>query len=270
MVKKLILIIACSLALNANLNTKIENILGSSEYQTHQNLINFLFANQSTYYFADGEVNYSLVSTTLQNNGLLKLKYPSTQNIDITFNIIGEQKKSLSILKDVLKSLGHYYYFTQEAKYENNNFIWSIKLKTEAAINPLKLSKALALRKSKITNIIREGSYKWSYDINFQSSEIYRAKDLVVNNQLTLKKSQKPYILKIENANAINITSKPGNSWHPNVVFYDNELNIIEIVKENSLQKSLRLDVPIDTKYIKIDDLYSLSNLRRGISITKE
>ena len=74
-------------------------------------------------------------------------------------------------------------------------------------------------------------------------------------------------MIKIDTANAINITSKSGNRWHPNVVFYDNELNVIEIVKENSLQKSLRLDVPIDTKYIKIDDIYTLTNLRRGLSV---
>jgi len=77
-------------------------------------------------------------------------------------------------------------------------------------------------------------------------------------------------MLKVANTNAINITSNSGNQWHPNVVFYDQKLEVIEIYKEDSLKKNLRLDVPAQTKYIKIDDLYSLSNLRRGISITKE
>jgi hypothetical protein len=77
-------------------------------------------------------------------------------------------------------------------------------------------------------------------------------------------------MIKIANANVINIESQSGNRWHPNVVFYDNDLKIIEIYKDDNLQKNLRLDVPTDTKYIKINDLYSLSNLRRGISITKE
>ena len=45
---------------------------------------------------------------------------------------------------------------------------------------------------------------------------------------------------------------------------------MIEIHEEDSLHNSLRLSVPNNTKYIKIDDLYSLANLKRGITITKE
>jgi len=267
--KKLILIIACAMYLNANLNTNIKNIIGPSAYNTHKNLINYVFSNKSAYY-NNGQVNYVKLTQKLQSNGLLKLRYPTTRYVDITFNISNTPTKSLKILKDVLKSLGHYYYFTQEAKSYGNGIKWTIKLKTEAAINPLRLSTALAKRNCKVTNIIREGSYKWNYSINSNNSNIYKAKNLVVNNQLALKKSLKPYMVKIDYANAISINSNPGNRWYPNVVFYDNDLNIIDIYKDENLQKSLRLDVPTDTKYIKIDDLYSLANLKRGISITKE
>lgn len=268
MVKKLILIIACSVALSANLNVNIKNIIGPSQYNTHKNLINYIFKNKSAYY-TNGQVNYLLLTDKLQNNGLLKLKYPSTKYIDVTFEFTNNPKKSLSALKEILKSLGHYYYFTQDTKFDES-FIWSIKLKTEAAISPLALSKALAKANCKITDIRKEGSNEWYYSINSNNIQVYKAKDLITNTELSLKKSLKPYMLKVSNANAINITSNSGNRWHPSVIFYDNELEIIEVFKEDSLQKSLRLDVPIDTKYIKIDDLYSLSNLRRGISITKE
>lgn len=268
MIKKLILIIACSVALNANLNVNIKNIIGPSAYNTHKNLINYIFKNKNAYY-TNGQVNYVLLTDKLQNNGLLKLAYKSTNYVNVTFEINENPKKSLKILKDILKSLGHYYYFTQEATFDGN-FTWSIKLKTEAAISPLALSKALALRKCRVSDIRKEGSFNWHYSINTSNCQIYKAKDLITNNELSLKKSFKPYMIKVANINAININSNGGNRWHPNVVFYDNDLNIIEVFKENSLQKSLRLDVPIDTKYIKIDDLYSLSNLRRGISITKE
>lgn len=268
MMKKLILLIACSVILNANLNNKIENIIGSDDYYTHKNLINYVFQNKAEYY-TNGIVNYPLVTQKLQNNGLLKLKYSSSQDIDVTFEFTNQSKKSLKILKDILKSLGHYYYFTQEAKFEDK-FVWSIKLKTEAAISPLELSKALAKNDCEITDIRKEGSYKWHYSINSDNSQIFKSKDLITNNELLLRKQTNPYMLKISNANAIKIESNSGNNWHPNVVFYDNELNVIEIYKEDNLQKSLRLDVPVDTKYIKIDDLYSLTNLKRGISITKE
>lgn len=103
MVKKLILILACSVALYANLNVKIENLIGKQAYTTHQNLINFIFANQQAYYLANGEVNYTLVSQKLQDNNLLKLKFPSTQYINITFRFTGEPKKTTFNFKRCIK-----------------------------------------------------------------------------------------------------------------------------------------------------------------------
>ena len=89
-------------------------------------------------------------------------------------------------------------------------------------------------------------------------------------NQLSLKKPLRPYLLKVSNTNSLKITSNNGNRWHPDVVFYDNDLNIIENFKDDSLHQTLKVDVPNNTTYIKINDLYSLANLKRGISITKE
>lgn len=77
-------------------------------------------------------------------------------------------------------------------------------------------------------------------------------------------------MIKVSNAKVITIKSLNGNIWYPNVVFYDEALNIIGIYEENSLHKSLRLEVPNNTKYIKIDDLYTLANMKQGINITKE
>ena len=77
-------------------------------------------------------------------------------------------------------------------------------------------------------------------------------------------------MIKVQNSSKINIDSNTGNSWYPSVVFYDDDFKVIEILEKDSLHKSLRLNVPNNTKYIKIDDLYSLANLKRGINITKE
>ena len=268
MIKKLILIITCTIALNANVNTEIRDILGPSAYNTHKNLINYIFKGSS--YSNNGQVNYLALTSKLQANGLLKLKYGSTKYIDVSFKISDTPKKSLLILKDALKSLGHYYYLVQDAKYDKNSFIWNIKLKTEAAINPLRLAKALAKNNCQVSYIKREGAYSWRYSINSDNSNIYKAKDLTTNNQLSLKKPLRPYLLKVSNANSLNITSNRGNRWHPDVVFYDDDLNIIENFKDDNLHQNLRVDVPINTTYIKINDLYSLANLKRGISITKE
>ena len=269
MIKKFILITAFCVLANANLNQSIQNILGNSDYNTHRNLINHLFSNQNNFY-SNGKINYARVSSELQNNGLLKLNLGSTQNIDVTFNINGNTKKSIKNLSDILKTLGHQYFITKEEIVVNNTFRWTIKMKTAAAISPLRLSQELQSINCNILDIKREGNYKWSYSIDMSNSTIYKAEDLIGNSRLTLKKSLKPYMIKVQNSSKINIDSNTGNSWYPSVVFYDNDFNVIEILEKDSLHKSLRLDVPNNTKYIKIDDLYSLANLKRGINITKE
>lgn len=270
MVKTVFLIFLSSLFLYANINTKVKNILGYEEYETHKNLINHIFKDKSSYYDKDNKIDYIKLSQTLKENNLLKLKLNKISFINATFNIEGNPKKTIFILKNILRSLGYYYFITSEAIKIDTNFKWSIKIKSKVAISPLKLSKALSLRNCKVLDIKKEGNKKWSYDINSMDSILYNVKDLQINNSLNLKKSLKPYMIVISNASNITITSKNGNRWHPKIVFYDNNLNIIEIFKENSLHESLRLEVPIDTRYIKINDIYTLANLKRGINITKE
>ena len=269
MIRNLVLILVLGITLNANINTKVKNLLGYSTYNTHKNLINFIFSQKSAYY-KNGQLDYTLVTQKLSNNNLLKLKLPTTKYININFKLIGKEKKSLFIIKDILKSLGHYYYFTKEANFTENELFWSIKLKTDVAINPLRLSQSLDKTNSKILDIIKEGSSDYTYVIDFTNSKLAKVEDLKINSQVTLKKPFRAYMLSVDNATSLNITSHVGNRWHPNITFYDENMNILELVKENSLKKSFKVDVPVDTSYVKIDDLYSLANLRRGISITKE
>jgi hypothetical protein len=268
-IKKIILITAFCVLANANLNQSIQNLLGNSDYNTHKNLINHLFNNENNFY-SNGKLDYARISSELENNGLLKLNLGSTQNIDVTFNINGNTKKSIKNLTDILKALGHQYFITKEEIVVDNTFRWTIKMKTAAAISPLRLSKELQAINCNILDIKREGTYKWSYSIDMSSATIYKAEDLIGNSRLTLKKPLKPYMVKVQNSSKIYIDSNAGNTWYPSIVFYDNDFNVIEIIEKDSLHKSLRLDVPNNTKYIKIDDLYSLANLKRGINITKE
>ena len=65
--KKLLLIIFLCLSLNANINQAVLGIIGSSDFNTHRNLINTLFKNQS-YFYTNGSLDYAKISQTLQNN----------------------------------------------------------------------------------------------------------------------------------------------------------------------------------------------------------
>lgn len=269
MIRKLILIITLSVLLSANLDMKVKDLLGNSDYNTHKNLINHIFSNEANFY-TNNQIDYTKIIQELSNNGVLKLNLPSTQNISITFNVNKYPKKSSKNLGDILRALGQHNFIVQEEIVVNNNLKWTIQVKTAAAISPLRLSQELQSINCRIVDIKREGDYNWNYSIDTSDSSVYRAEDLINNKELSLKKPLKPYMIKVSNAKVITIKSSSGNIWYPNVVFYDEALNIIGIYEENSLHKSLRLEVPNNTKYIKIDDLYTLANMKQGINITKE
>lgn len=269
MIRKLILIITLSVLLSANLDMKVKDLLGNSDYNTHKNLINHIFSNEANFY-TNNQIDYTKIIQELSNNGVLKLNLPSTQNISITFNVNKYPKKSSKNLGDILRALGQHNFIVQEEIVVNNNLKWTVQVKTAAAISPLRLSQELQSINCRIVDIKREGDYNWNYSIDTSDSSVYRAEDLINNKELSLKKPLKPYMIKVSNTKVITIKSSSGNIWYPNVVFYDEALNIIGIYEENSLHKSLRLEVPNNTKYIKIDDLYTLANMKQGINITKE
>lgn len=269
MIKKFILIIALCVASNASINDAVENLIGSSDYNTHRNLINHIFKDSSSFY-KNGQIDYVKVTQELSNNNLLKLDLGVTKDIEVVFNFNTNAKKSMKNISDILKAIGQQNFITQNEVVIDDQLRWTVRLKTAAAINPLRLSQELQNTNSRIVDIKREGSFKWIYFIDSRNSTIYKAEDLINNKSLSLKKSNKPYIIEVSNTNAISISSNINNSWYPNIVFYDKDFKIIEVIEKDSLHKSLVIDVPNNTRYIKIDDLYSLANLKQGISITKE
>lgn len=268
MIKKLYLILICTVVLNAaSFEEKVINLIGYETYNENRGLINYIFKDKATLY-KDGNINYIPVIERLKNNGLLNVGYSSPQNVTITYIINYDPIKSLKIVNDSMKSLGYYHFFTKKLVYnENSDLIWSVNLKTEAAIDPLMLSRELAKNSSRVIDIKKEGLTKWVYEIDTSSSSLAKAKSLIAGEKVSFRKPLKPYFIKVSNIKRINIYSKGGNQWFPSVVFYDRHLNILEIVKENSKKKFLTLRVPSDTKYIKIDDIYTLANLKRGLSV---
>lgn len=268
MIKKLSFIFISAIILNASaLDTKIQNIIGVQEFNENKGLIDYLFQNNSGY-FANGTINYIAVMEKLKENGLLKVGLDGPQDISITFMISNDPIKSMKIISDSLTALGYYHYFTKDLIYDDNKTItWTINLKTEAAIDPLMLSKELAKNNCRFVDIRQEGYTKWMYKIDTSNSAFSSAYKITSNERVDFRKPLTPYFIKIDKANSIEIISKVGNHWFPQVVFYDKHLNILDIVKEKEKKDSLQLEIPEETNYIKIEDIYTLANIKRGLSV---
>ncbi len=270
MLKKICLILISVITLNANeFNDKIINIIGYSEYNENRGLIEHLFSNKSWFY-KNGQLNYLTVMEKLKANGLLKVGLNKPQNITITFQINNSPIKSLKIISNSLNALGYYYYFTKNLTYDKNkNITWIINLKTETAIDPYMLAKELAKHDCEFIDIRKINYTEWKYSINTSNSILPKAKNLTLNENIDFRKPLSPYLIKIDDkAKKIDINSRTGNKWFPHIVFYDKNLNILNIVKEDKKSKSLQLEIPEETSYIKIDDLYTLANIKRGLSVS--
>jgi hypothetical protein len=245
-----------------NIHTKVENVLGKEDYNKHINLINYIISKN---------LSYEEVLDELRINKLLKLNLGGQKYLDLTLVIENSSLKSFKIIKDSFKSLGYYKYLTKKLIIKSSVITWNVELKTEMAIDPTVLVKALKQNNSLVTDIIKEDENIWTYYIDNKNSKLSDVKSLILSDELTLKKALKAYLLEIDtNTNSLDIYSKAGNRWYPKVIFYDNELNILQSIQKDTFHRYLKVYVPYNTKYIKIDDLFSLSNIKRGMKIIKE
>ncbi len=210
---------------------KIENLIGTKEFNTHKNLVDLLFRNRQNYY-ANEHLNYIAILKQLKENGLLKLRLKQPKEITVEFLTNADPIKSLKILNDTLKSLGYYYYFTKKTLYDGEgNLVWTIRLKTSYAIDPFILSKELSRHEVRVMDITRGANDAWQYSINTAYANIDGAIFIDTNEKVILQKPLKPYFIKINEAKTLKISSKTLNNWYPHVVFYDEHLNILKIVK---------------------------------------
>lgn len=248
------------------LHDKIKNLIGEPIYNEHINLINFVFKNKHNYQHNES-LNYISIIKTLKENGLLHLNYEEPKDILIQFKINNNPLKSLKILKDTLKSLGYYYYFTKTSVYDGDKILnWTIKLKTEAAIDPLVLSNELLEKDCRMVDISKEND-KWIYTIDTNFASLKDAMYVSSNERVSFQKPLTPYFIRIDKAQSLYVASRVLNRWFPNIVFYDKHLKILKVVNEDRVHRNIRLSVPEETKYIKISDLYTLINIKRGLSV---
>jgi len=247
---------------------KIENLIGTKDFNTHQNLINLLFKKSDAYHINEN-LNYIPILRQLKKNGLLKLRLNQPKEITVEFKTNDDPIKSLKILNDTLKSLGYYYYFTKQTQYDGaGNLIWSIRLKTSYALDPLVLSLELARNECKVISITKGANDNWKYDISTAHANISDTIFIDTNEKVVLQKPLKPYFIRINEAKTLKIVSRVLNNWYPHIVFFDEHLNVLKTVKKDRVFKGLTIKIPQTSKYIKITDLYTLINIKRGLSIT--
>jgi len=263
-----LLTILTSTFLNGSIiHDKVENIIGSRDYQMHKSLIGLLFKNESSF-VSHEKIKYNKVFKKLQENGLLNLRLDRPSQIEIEFIGLNKTFKAYKILNDTMQILGYRYFFTKSMSIDHQkNLVWNIVLKVEYILDPVMLIKELRANRCKVTEVKNLGSNKWSYTVDFENAELTNAVKIDKNEKFKFQKPLRPYMLKVTDAKSLQVISRNLNHWLPHIVFFDKDLKVLEVIKKNRIFKGLKVKIPKDTRYIKITDMYNLINIKRGLSI---
>ena len=248
-----------------SIDQKIESILGEKIYNTNKDFINIIFEPKSAYYI-DNRLDVVKVVQTLKENGLLNLFFNEPKSITMNFSTDGYPVFFVKLMADTLRSIGYYRYITKEAHMNPTEFVWSIELTSEYAIDPLILRRELNKRGCDIIDISTQSSTNWSYQIDMKNAHLNVLK-LETGDIINLERSIYEKWLDVSGVKKIVVSANAGNSWYPYISFYDRSLRILKVQKIDKKTTKLSLNIPSDATYIKISDLYTLKNIKNGLSI---
>lgn len=176
--------------------------------------------------------------------------------------------KAIRLISDFFKDMGYYHFYTSKVNHaKDSQTIFNIRLKTQAIVDPTLLMENLAKHNCIVYDISVKEDNIWSYHINTKRASIPEAIEIVKTEQTELNKPMKPYFISVSEANSLIVHAKPNDHWHAHIVFYDQNLNVLEILKSEKQTKTINVDVPTSTQYIKISDLYHLHNIKRGLDV---
>jgi hypothetical protein len=136
-------------------------------------------------------------------------------------------------------------------------------MKSTHFIDPLLFAKTMQQRGCEITSITKNQNY--TYVLNCQNEKMDTLK--VVKKTLKLLNAKGIYWINPNGFRKIKITTSKYDNWYPYIVFYDKNLNILNIIANQNSQKTIYLNIPVECKYIKITDNFSKENFKRGIYV---
>ncbi|MDY0116243.1 MAG: hypothetical protein RBR59_01545 [Sulfurimonadaceae bacterium] len=243
--------------------TKIKMLIDDRVYQSNKEFINIIFSPESNY-FHSGRADVVKIVQTLKDNGLLNIFFKTPQEITIRFKTSGTPLFFVKIMGDTLRNMGYYRYVTKESHLNEAEFLWTIGLTSEYVIDPLILQRELEKSGCKIDDIIRTSPKEWEYMIDMREGRL-DALVLRYLDVLELKRSLYDYWIDVSEIEKIEIESSNRNSWYPYISYYNKSLHLLKVVKEERQRKTITLEIPKCTKYIKISDTYTIKNIRDGL-----
>jgi len=245
------------------LDEKIISFIGEESYARNRDYIHINFKDVDSFYTKD-HINVVKVVETLEENGLLHLFFETPQQYEMTFHSTGDPLFFVKLMGDTLRDIGYYRYVTKESTNDGSGFEWKISLEAEYVTDPVLLRKELATRGCEIVDIVRNSATDWYYSID--TSKAHLNVDKLVSGK-TKKYNRLQYAkwLDVAHIKTIKIKSHRANFWYPYIALYDSSLRLLKVIKEDKETKNYTLQLPEETRYISVGDLYTITNIRYGL-----
>jgi len=239
-------------------NSKIENLMGEKKFNNYNKLLDKIFEKK--------EYSIYEILVKLENNGLLELFFDKARILHTKFifnskNLVFTTK----ILNNSLTSLGYYYFYFSDIENIDDKYTIVTEFKSEHFIDPVSFINEIQDRGCRILDVDKENDM-FIYSIDCADLKVKESSLLDVKNRRYVN-SKGIYWLKNNSFSKIKIKTKKIDYWHPSVWFYDKSLNLLNYRKINRKVTNLTLSIPPACKYIKIIDIYSGENFKRGIIV---
>lgn len=247
---------------------KVMQLLGVQEYKTNQKFIQRLFSNQG--YFLDNAKQPDLykISQTLKQNGLLKLTFKQPMELEVSFSINENPATFTSVLYDILNEMGYYYFLLKESSLEEQKFKFILSMNTEYAIDPTLLQEKLFHYGYRVQSIERSSIHQWNYTITNSAFQYPKATKLTTNEPNHKANLKGEYWYQIEQGSRLEVKSSNGILWYPKLIFFDKNLNILEITSSQKSSQIIQKEIPKGAMFAKITDTYLPITTKNGLDVT--
>ncbi len=245
------------------LDEKIISYIGEESYARNKDYIHINFKRVNSFYTKD-HINAVKVVETLEENGLLHLFFKEPQQYEMTFHSTGDPLFFVKLMGDTLRDIGYYRYVTKESTNDESGFEWRISLEAEYVTDPVLLRKELATRGCEIIDIVRNSATDWHFSIDTSKAHL-KADALTSGKTKKYKRLQYAKWLNVAHVKKITVTSHRANFWFPYIALYDSSLRLLKVIRKDEETKKLKFELPEETRYIRVSDLYTITNIRYGL-----
>ncbi len=250
----------------ASLFDHIRDVTGKNSYIANNKIIHILFKDTRAYY-TRGHVDYLKLLRVLRENNLIRTKLSRTSEITLSFATRQQHPVAfIRLVRLALNDLGYSRIDIQKVIRDSSGFMYKVSVYSDTAPDPIMLAENFARKGANIIGIKRYSVANWRYFVDIAGLNLV-PKKLPAGKRVQLPRPLEPYWINVEGARGVRLISSKANRWHPEVVFYDRYLKVVDNVSQDRKSYNLRLRVPGEAMYMKVGDMYTLENLRRGLAI---